>query len=126
MKPSSLLTIAQNPEKTIWDTTTNNYEISKTPSLFLSEEALILKKPSNEVIPIIQDETILIKIIGIDFEDKVYQTLVEDNLLKKEKSIILPISNVILNLKKYIQDIKQEIKDFRKSEDVRLDSISIE
>ncbi len=127
MKPSSLLTIAQNPEKTTWDTTTNNYERVKIPLLFPSEKTLILKTPHKEIIPIVQDETILIKIVSIsDFEDKAYQTLVEDNLLQKEKSIILPISSVILNLKNFVQEVKQEIKNFRKSEDDRLENISIE
>jgi len=127
MKSSSLFAIAQNPEKTTSYTTTNNYESINIPSLFPFEKALIFKTPDLGIIPIVLDETVLFKIVGIsDFEDKVYQTLVEDNLLREEKSTILPLSSVILNLKNFAQEVNQEIKDFRKAEDDRLENLSIE
>lgn len=121
MKPSSLLTIAQSPEKTTWDTTTNNYERVKIPLSFPSQKALIIETPYMRFIPI------MIKIAGIsDFEDTIYQTLVEDNLLRKEKPILIPLSSAILNLKNFVQKTKQDIKDFRKAEDERLENISLE
>ncbi len=125
MTSSSILTIAQNPEKTTWNTTTNKYENVIIHSLYPSEKALILK--ILEINPIFQKENVFIAFAGSRyFEDRVYQTLVEDNSLRNENSIVLPLSNAIRNLKNFVQEVNQEIRDFRKTEDDRLEEISYE
>jgi len=127
MTSSSIFAIAQNPEKTTWNTTTNNYENVIIPSLFPSEKALILKTTELGIIPIFRKENVFVAFAGSGyFEDIVYQTLVEDNSLQNEISIVLPLSNVITNLKNFFQEVNQEIKDFRKTEDGRLEEISYE
>ena len=123
MTSSSIFAIAQNPEKTTWNTTTNNYE----NVIIRSEKALILKTTDLGIIPIFRKENIFVAFAGSGyFEDIVYQTLVEDNSLRNEISIVLPLSNVITNLKNFVQEVDQEIKDFRKTEDDRLEDISYE
>ena len=118
-----MFTIAQNSEKTTSNTITTNYESVKFPS----ERALILQIPFPGIIPIVQEEMNLFKTVSIsNFEDKVYQTLVQDNLLRIEKSTIVPLSSAILNLKNFAEKVKLEIKNFRESEDDRLEEISYE
>ena len=46
MKPSSLLSIAQSPEKTTWNTTTNNYERIRIHVTFPTENPLIFETPN--------------------------------------------------------------------------------
>lgn len=119
MKQESLLTIAQHPEKTIWNTTTVYYD--KLKSVELIEPIIQITKFLEENDYIIKKE-----IKFDDFEDKIYQTLVEDNSLKEKPPIIIPISNAIQNLNRFVENFKQEIKEFRILDDKRLDEISFE
>lgn len=119
--------------KTQWDTTTNEFkELTEdirsrmgryTPKY--NREFLKLKNETNKGFRRnIETLTNLLDVSG--FEDKTYQTLVKENLLKKGFPKFIPIQEAIAKIKEYKEETKKNIEKRDKEEYEKLENLPLD